>query len=82
MLPLLQLAATLNRVGLPSAHGPWSRAIGDRYLLGPPPVGPDHHNRCGAVPPKLSVPGLRPLAALIPSISLTIVASRMIERKR
>ena len=37
MLPLLQLAAALNRVGLTSAHGPWSRVIGYRHLLGPPP---------------------------------------------
>ncbi len=37
MLPLLQLAATLNSAALVSAHGPWSRAIGYRYLLGPPP---------------------------------------------
>ena len=37
MLPLLQLAAALNRVGLTTAHGPWSRAIGYRHLLGPPP---------------------------------------------
>jgi RES domain-containing protein len=37
MLPLLQLAAALNRVGLTPAHGPWSRAIGYRHLLGPPP---------------------------------------------
>jgi RES domain-containing protein len=37
MLPRLQLAAALNRVGLAPAHGPWSRAIGYRHLLGPPP---------------------------------------------
>jgi RES domain-containing protein len=37
MLPLLQLAAALVTVKLVSSHGPWSRAIGYRYLLGPPP---------------------------------------------
>jgi RES domain-containing protein len=37
MLPLLQLAAVLANASLVSAHGPWSRAIGYRYLLGPPP---------------------------------------------
>lgn len=37
MLPLLQLAAALHRAVLVSAHGPWSRAIGYRHLLGPPP---------------------------------------------
>ena len=37
MLPLLQLAAALATAKLASAHGPWSRAIGYRYLLGPPP---------------------------------------------
>ena len=37
MLPLLQLAAALQSVALASAHGPWSRAIGYRHLLGPPP---------------------------------------------
>ncbi len=37
MLPLLQLAATLANATLVSEHGPWSRAIGYRYLLGPPP---------------------------------------------
>ncbi len=37
MLPLLQLAAALNRAALVSGHGPWSRAIGYRHLLGPPP---------------------------------------------
>ncbi|MBX3744926.1 MAG: RES family NAD+ phosphorylase [Verrucomicrobiae bacterium] len=37
MLPLLQLAAALNCAALVSAHGPWSRAIGYRHLLGPPP---------------------------------------------
>jgi hypothetical protein len=37
MLPLLQLAAALATVKLASAHGPWSRAIGYRYLLGLPP---------------------------------------------
>ena len=37
MLPLLQLAAALNSAALVSAQGPWSRAIGYRHLLGPPP---------------------------------------------
>jgi hypothetical protein len=37
MLPHLQLAAALVTVKLVSSHGPWSRAIGYRYLLGPPP---------------------------------------------
>jgi RES domain-containing protein len=37
MLPLRQLAAALANVQLTSARGPWSRAIGYRYLLGPPP---------------------------------------------
>ena len=37
MLPLLQLAAALATVKLVSSHGPWSRATGYRYLLGPPP---------------------------------------------
>ena len=37
MLPLLQLAAALQSVAFASAHGPWSRAIGYRHLLGPPP---------------------------------------------
>jgi len=37
MLPRLQLGAELGTVKLASRHGPWSRAIGYRYLLGPPP---------------------------------------------
>src|SRR5438046_3152769 len=37
MLPIRQLAAALANVTLVSAHGPWSRAIGYRHLLGPPP---------------------------------------------
>jgi RES domain-containing protein len=37
MLPRLQLTAALNRATLVSTHGPWSRAIGYRHLLGPPP---------------------------------------------
>jgi hypothetical protein len=37
MLPLRQLATALANTTLVSAHGPWSRAIGYRYLLGPPP---------------------------------------------
>jgi RES domain-containing protein len=37
MWPLLQLATALANAKLASAHGPWSRAIGYRYLLSPPP---------------------------------------------
>ena len=37
MLSPGKLAAALASVQLTSAHGPWSRAIGYRYLLGPPP---------------------------------------------
>ena len=37
MLPPLQLAAALAKAQLVSAHGPWSRVIGYRHLLGPPP---------------------------------------------
>ena len=37
MLPPLQLAAALAKAQLASAHGPWSRVIGYRHLLGPPP---------------------------------------------
>jgi RES domain-containing protein len=37
MRPLVQLATALANATLASAHGPWSRAIGYRYLLGPPP---------------------------------------------
>ncbi len=37
MLPILQLAPALATAKLASAHGPWSRAIGYRYLLRPPP---------------------------------------------
>lgn len=37
MLPLLQLATALVNATLVSAHGPWSRAVGYRYLLGSPP---------------------------------------------
>jgi len=37
MLPPLHLGPALAKVALASAHGPWSRAIGYRYLLGPPP---------------------------------------------
>ena len=42
MLPPLQLAAALRNTTLISAHGPWSRAVGYRHLLGPPPgqIGP------------------------------------------
>lgn len=42
MLPRPELVAALSTVKLTSAHGPWSRAIGYRFLLGPPPglVGP------------------------------------------
>ena len=37
MLPPAPLAAALRAVKLASAHGPWSRAVGYRYLTGPPP---------------------------------------------
>ena len=37
MLALGKLATALASVQLTSAHGPWSRAISYRYLLGPPP---------------------------------------------
>lgn len=37
MLPRPQLAAVLAKARLISVHGPWSRAIGYRHLLGPPP---------------------------------------------
>jgi RES domain-containing protein len=37
MLPPVHLAAALSRARLVSVHGPWSRVIGYRHLLGPPP---------------------------------------------
>jgi len=37
MLPPAALAAALGTIKLASAHGPWSRAVGYRYLLNPPP---------------------------------------------
>lgn len=37
MLPPRQLGAALANVPLAASHGPWSRAIGYRHLLGPPP---------------------------------------------
>jgi RES domain-containing protein len=37
MLPPTQLAAVLSSIPLGSARGPWSRAVGYRYLLAPPP---------------------------------------------
>jgi RES domain-containing protein len=37
MLARLQLAAALNTTPLVSGHGPWSRVVGHRYLLAPPP---------------------------------------------
>jgi RES domain-containing protein len=37
MLPARQLTAALAKIQLTSAAGPWSRAIGYRYLLSPPP---------------------------------------------
>src|SRR5687768_14187349 len=36
MLPALPLAAAMAAVKLTSAHGPWSRAVAYRHLLGPP----------------------------------------------
>lgn len=37
MFPPGKLAAALSAVELTSAHGPWSRAIGFRYLVQAPP---------------------------------------------
>jgi RES domain-containing protein len=37
MLPSAQLAEALSAIKLVSAHGPWSRAAGYRFLLNPPP---------------------------------------------
>ena len=37
MLPPAQIADALSTIKLVSAHGPWSRAVGYRYLLNPPP---------------------------------------------
>jgi len=37
MFPPAQLAAVLGAAKLASAHGPWSRAVGYRNLLSPPP---------------------------------------------
>ena len=37
MLPLLQVATALAAARLASAHGPWSRAVEYRHLLGAPP---------------------------------------------
>ena len=37
MVPRSQLAAALAGIPLVSVHGPWFRAIGFHYLLGPPP---------------------------------------------
>ena len=37
MLAGNELAAALGAVKLTSARGPWSRAVGYRYLLQPPP---------------------------------------------
>ena len=37
MLPPLQLAGALEIIRRGTARGPWSRAIGYRHLLGPPP---------------------------------------------
>ena len=37
MLPRLRLVAALAAARLTSAHGPWSRAVEYRHLLGPPP---------------------------------------------
>jgi RES domain len=51
MLRPRSLAAALAAVKLASAHGPWSRAIGYRYLLAPPPglTGPPQPLWGGAV---------------------------------
>jgi RES domain-containing protein len=37
MLRNARLAAALRRVGLMTCRGPWSRAVGHRFLTGPPP---------------------------------------------
>lgn len=37
MLPVADLAAALPSAKLRTLHGPWSRAVGYRHLLGPPP---------------------------------------------
>jgi RES domain-containing protein len=37
MLAAGQLKTVLARIPLVSTHGPWSRVIGYRYMLGPPP---------------------------------------------
>lgn len=37
MLPAGELEAALSTAKLIAVHGPWSRAIGYRHLLGPPP---------------------------------------------
>jgi len=37
MLAVAKLAAALGTIKLTSAHGPWSRAVGYRHLLKPPP---------------------------------------------
>lgn len=37
MLPVVQLAAALPTAKLRAVHGPWSRCVGYRHLLGPPP---------------------------------------------
>ena len=37
MLPEADLAAALSQAKLRAVHGPWSRTIGYRHLLGPPP---------------------------------------------
>ena len=42
MLPVRQLTAALAETTLVSEHGPWSRVVGYRYLISPPPgmIGP------------------------------------------
>lgn len=37
MLPADQLAVALPTANLRAVHGPWSRCVGYRHLLGPPP---------------------------------------------
>lgn len=39
MLPAAELAAALSNARLRAMHGPWSRCVGFRHLLGPPPGG-------------------------------------------
>ena len=72
MLPPAQIADALSTIKLVSAHGPWSRAVGYRFLLNPPT------GMAGAPQPlwggSARIAGARftPKAASTPSILLTI----------